>query len=765
MGRRGAHAARLDGQEVVGFAVFRAKGSSDTRVAQGVEHALEQLRRQHADVDIQLVSSSVAYTLASYDAAIMTLVEGAALTVLVVFLFLRSWRATLVAAIALPLSILPAFAVMAWFGYTLNSITLLALTLVIGILVDDAIVEIENIERHLDMGKRPYRAALDASDAIGFAVVAITATIVAVFLPVSFIGGFVGQYFAPFGVTVSAAVLASLLVARLVTPLMAAYLLAPKPPAGQRQEAGHATGLLGRYLRMLDWALRHRRKSLALAAAFLAASLALAPLLPSGFMPVSDLSLSRVDVFFPPGTPLSQTDGKLDEMAARLRQRPEVRAVFTTAGGEDASGATDVANGQLLIRLVPADQRELSQKAFEHAVRPLLDAFPDTRYAFRGDSAARDVSIILAGADADALSRAAHALERDMRALPGLANVQVKEPLPRRTADPPARGRSGAGGRHRRVDRHGGAHRHRGRHQCQFGALQLRGPAGARARAAARARTGRPAGAGQSARLDRQRRDGGAAQRRGHRIRQRPGPHRAVRATAQDLGGRGPVRNDAGHRAGSHRRLARPARAAGRRAPDRVRRRGVHAEMFEKFSVAMTFGVLMVYAVLILLFRDFLQPLTILTSLPLAIGGAVGGLLLYGAAIDLPVVIGLLMLMGIVTKNSILMVEFVIEKRRHGMARHEALMQSGAERARPIIMTTIAMVAGMVPALLSTGADAGFRAPMAVAVIGGLITSTLLSLIFVPVVFSYMDDLRNWLAPRLARLTSVTQRDRDEEEA
>ena len=315
--------ARLDGQEVVGFAVFRAKGSSDTRVAQGVEHALEQLRRQHADVDIQLVSSSVAYTLASYDAAIMTLVEGAALTVLVVFLFLRSWRATLVAAIALPLSILPAFAVMAWFGYTLNSITLLALTLVIGILVDDAIVEIENIERHLDMGKRPYRAALDASDAIGFAVVAITATIVAVFLPVSFIGGFVGQYFAPFGVTVSAAVLASLLVARLVTPLMAAYLLAPKPPAGQRQEAGHATGLLGRYLRMLDWALRHRRKSLALAAAFLAASLALAPLLPSGFMPVSDLSLSRVDVFFPPGTPLSQTDGKLDEMAARLRQRPK----------------------------------------------------------------------------------------------------------------------------------------------------------------------------------------------------------------------------------------------------------------------------------------------------------------------------------------------------------------------------------------------------------------------------------------------------------
>ena len=217
---------------------------------------------------------------------------------------------------------------MAWFGYTLNSITLLALTLVIGILVDDAIVEIENIERHLDMGKRPYRAALDASDAIGFAVVAITATIVAVFLPVSFIGGFVGQYFAPFGVTVSAAVLASLLVARLVTRSWRRTCSRPsRRPASARKPAmpPACSGAT-----CACWALRHRRKSLALAAAFLAASLALAPLLPSGFMPVSDLSLSRVGVFFPPGTPLSQTDGKLDEMAARLRQRP-VRAVFTGA--------------------------------------------------------------------------------------------------------------------------------------------------------------------------------------------------------------------------------------------------------------------------------------------------------------------------------------------------------------------------------------------------------------------------------------------------
>ena len=415
--------ARLDGQEVVGFAVFRARGPA-TRASRRAWSTPWNSCAASTPTSTSSRCPRPWPTLASYDAAIMTLVEGAALTVLVVFLFLRSWRATLVAAIALPLSILPAFAVMAWFGYTLNSITLLALTLVIGILVDDAIVEIENIERHLDMGKRPYRAALDASDAIGFAVVAITATIVAVFLPVSFIGGFVGQYFAPFGVTVSAAVLASLLVARLVTPLMAAYLLAP-PPAGQRQEAGHATGLLGRYLRMLDWALRHRRKSLALAAAFLAASLALAPLLPSGFMPVSDLSLSRVDVFFPPGTPLSQTDGKLDEMAARLRQRPEVRAVFTTGrrgrvrrDRRRQRAIADPAGAGRPARTQPEGVRACRAAATGRVPRHALCLPRRQRGARRVDHPGRR--------GCRRPVAAAHALERDMRALPGLANVQVR---------------------------------------------------------------------------------------------------------------------------------------------------------------------------------------------------------------------------------------------------------------------------------------------------------------------------------------------------
>ncbi|UVL26290.1 efflux RND transporter permease subunit [Pseudomonas donghuensis] len=753
--------ARLNGEQVVGFAVFRAKGSSDTRVAAGVEAALQRLQQHHPDIEVQQVASMVDYTLASYNAAIMTLIEGALLTVLVVFLFLRNWRATLVAAIALPLSILPTFAAMAWFGYSLNSITLLALTLVIGILVDDAIVEIENIERHLDQGKRPYQAAIDASDAIGFAVVAITATIVAVFLPVSFIGGFVGQYFTPFGITVSAAVLTSLLVARLLTPLMAAYLLKPKSIEHQQHATQAPAGLLGRYLRLLEWALAHRRKSLVIAAAFLLASFALVPLLPSGFMPVSDTSLSRIDVSLPPGTPLAQTDRTLQQMAAKLREQPQVLFVFSTAGGEDASGTTDVASGQLLVRLVPPEQRDRSQKAFEHSLRPLLGEFADVRFAFRSDSAARDISVILVGADARQLSQAAYALQGEMRMIKGLANVQVNEPLPRPELlirprlDEAARSGISAQaiGTVARIATLGDINANSARFNFHDRQVPIRVQLA-------------------------QAQQGDLDTLRNLRVASDNGGTLALHSVADIDYGSGPTKIERFDRL---RRISVDADLAGitlgsaleaiqatpalQHLPLGVREveygdAEYMNEMFEKFATAMTFGILMVFAVLVLLFRDFLQPLTILVSLPLAVGGAIGGLLLYGAAIDLPVVIGLLMLMGIVTKNSILMVEFIIEKRRAGMPRQLALMQSGAERARPIVMTTIAMVAGMIPAVLSSGADAGFRAPMAIAVIGGLVTSTLLSLVFVPVVFSYMDDLNNWLAPRLATLTSVTAHDR-----
>lgn len=758
--------ARLNDREVVGFAVYRAKGSSDTVVAKGVEDTIADLQHRYGDLKIQQFASTVDYTRSSYKMSMMTLLEGAGLTVLVVFFFLRNWRATLVASIALPLSILPTFAAMSLLGYTLNSITLLALTLVIGILVDDAIVEIENIERHLDMGKRPFRAAIDASDAIGFAVIAITATIVAVFLPVSFIGGYIGRYFTQFGVTVSVAVLASMLVARLATPLLAAYLMQPKPEVGSDGHGSHGQPgkLMGRYLSVLDWSLRHRRKALGIGGAFLISSLLLIPLLPTGFLPVSDLSLTQVNVAMTPSTPLAQTDEKLREAGNQIAQRQEVSAVFTLSGGQDAAGANDVTKGMLLVRLKPPSERELDQKGFEQSLQQDLNQFDDIRFTFQGGSDGRDVSIILLSADPATLSETANELQRQMRSVAGIANVQVNEPLARpelliqpRVHEAALAGVSASSiGNVLRVATLGEVDAGSARFNLTDRQIPIRVALDERSRGDLDTlrNLSIPTDDGNSVPLHAVATlgfaDGPARIERFDRLRR-------VSVDA-DLSAGATL----GNALGSINAL--PVLQA---LPDGVRRveygdAEYMNEMFDKFGVAMGFGILMVYAVLVLLFKDFLQPITILVALPLSIGGAIAGLLLYGAALDLPAMIGILMLMGIVTKNSILLVEFANEKRREGVSRRDALLRSGAERARPIIMTTIAMAAGMVPAVLSSGADSGFRAPMAIAVIGGLITSTVLSLVFVPVVFTYMDDLRGYLARKLGRLTSVTEQDRKE---
>lgn len=305
---------RLNGREVLGFQVFRSKGSSDTAVEKGVQQALQRLAANYPDIQMTEVHNSVNTTKENYDVAIATLLEGAALTVLVVWLFLRNWRATLVAAIALPLSILPAFWIMQLLGYTLNSISLLAITLVIGILVDDAIVEIENIETHIHQGKRPFRAALDASDAIGLAVVAITASIVAVFLPVSFIDGMTGQYFGQFGVTVAVAVLSSLLVARLAMPLSATYLL--QPTASQTSATTYSSKLKQAYLTLLAKALHFRKTTLLLGSVFLVASAMILPQLPTGFVPKGYTGMSQLDVTLPPSSTLAQTDEILQKLTA-----------------------------------------------------------------------------------------------------------------------------------------------------------------------------------------------------------------------------------------------------------------------------------------------------------------------------------------------------------------------------------------------------------------------------------------------------------------
>ena len=616
------------------------------------------------------------------------------------------------------------------------------------------------------MGKRPFRAAIDACAAIGFAVVAITATIVAVFLPVSFIGGYIGRYFTQFGITVSVAVLASMLVARMATPLLAAYLMQPKAGVGSvgRGPYDQPGKLMARYIRLLDWSLQHRRLALWSGVAFLVGSLLLIPMLPTGFLPASDLSLTQVNIETPPGTPLTQTDEKLREASSQIARRKEVNAVFTLAGGQDAAGANDVSKGMLLVQLKPPSERALSQKGFEQSLQQDLSQFDDIRFTFQGGSDGRDVSIILLGADPKKLSEIANELQRQMRGVAGIVNTQVNEPLarPQLLIQPRLHEAALAGisatsiANVTRIATLGEVDASSARFNLPDRQIPIRVALDERSRSDLHTlqNLSIPTEDGNSvplhvvATIDFA--DGPARIERFDRLRRvsvdadlSPG---VTLGDALDSINTLPVLQTL---------------------PESVRRveygdAQYMSEMFDKFGVAMGFGILMVYAVLVLLFKDFLQPVTILVALPLSIGGAIVGLLLYGAALDLPAIIGILMLMGIVTKNSILLVEFANEKRREGVSRKDSLLRSGAERARPIIMTTIAMAAGMVPAVLSSGADSGFRAPMAIAVIGGLITSTALSLVFVPVMFTYMDDLRMYLAQRLTRLTSVTEIDRKE---
>lgn len=754
--------SQFDGEEVVGFAVFRAKGSSDIQVAEGVKQALAKLQAANPAVKISLISSTVKYTESSFNLTIQTLLEGAFLTVVIVFFFLKSWRATLVAAIALPLSILPTFFILALFDYSLNSITLLALTLVIGILVDDAIVEIENIQKYIERGERPYLASLKASDAIGFAIVAITLTIVAVFLPVSFIGGFVGQYFVPFGVTVSAAVLSSLLVARLVTPLMAAYVLLPQK---QQHEGGKVANWIVRYTQFLSSTLKHRKLALSVAGVFLIGSVGITSLLPVGFMPDGDISVSQINIELSPGTPVEQTQQKINEIAEKLKDRPEILSVYTIAGIADDSEGVAQHKGEMILTLTEPSERELSQKQFEQSVSQWLSQKTDARYSFSNSNGSKEFSLVFTGTNPEELEKAIQALRNGIAKTAGFKNVQVVKPLLRKellvTPNLVDLGRTGVNvddiATTLRIATMGEASSRSAKFNLPDRQLAL-----------------------QVILPQNQQND---IEVLNNLYVKSAGEHSIpIKSVAKIDSSDGPSQIE---RINRQRKMVIEANLEGitlgeaiesvmqlpeyQQLPQSVSQveygdMEYMTDMFERFGTTMVLSILLVFAILIVLFKDFMQPITILVALPFSIGGAIIALVLYGAMIDLPVIIGILMLMGIVTKNSILLVEFILEKERSGLDRETAILEAGQERIRPIIMTTFAMIAGMVPLVLTTGADASFRAPMAIAVIGGLISSTILSLLFVPVIYSLMDDLKQKLLPLLAKLTSVTQADRDVKE-
>jgi hydrophobe/amphiphile efflux-1 (HAE1) family protein len=728
--------ARVNGGTVVSFAIFRGKGESDVEVNDRVAVAVADLQAAYPDVTVTKVDDSVSYTVGNYDSAMETLMEGAILSIVVVFLFLRDWRATLVSATALPLSIIPTFWALSMMGFSLNLVSLLGITLVVGILVDDAIVEIENIVRHIKLGKSPYRASLEAADEIGLAVIAISATIMAVFAPVSFMGGVAGQYFKQFGLTVAVAVFFSLLVARLITPMMAAYFLRdhaheePKP------------GLIMRgYERLLRGTLRFRWLTLAAGIAFFAASLYGMGFLPSGFIPREDASRVVVSLELPPGSRLEDTRVATDEVTNLLLEVSEVENVYVI-GGANPTGTMETRRATVIADLKHKSEREATQQQVEGVLLRKMETIPDLRAYFVNDRGERELAFGVMGTDGDLLDQQARKIQSEMAATGMFRGISSNAALdrPEVVVEPD-------------LDR-----------LAELGIST-----------ATLAETLRVATMGDI--------DENLAK---FTVGDRQIPIRVQLSEAArddiDVVSQLPVttpsgvtvplssvaRIDYGQGPSSIQRFNRERRVVigADMAPDaqlgeglaavwqlpavkdmpvgtRVQETGdaeVMGEVFAGFATAMSTGLMLVLVVLILLFGSVFHSFTILGSLPLAIGGVAAALFLTNSAVSMPVVIGILMLMGIVTKNAIMLVDFAIEEVKAGVPRAEAILDAGRKRARPIVMTTIAMSAGMVPAALALGDGGEFRAPMAIAVIGGLLVSTLLSLVFVPSFYTIMDD-------------------------
>ena len=730
--------ALFDGKPVVAMEIVRSKGGSEVSVMQDVRKALEQVRRQHPDVQINEAFNFVTPVVENYHSSLQLMYEGALLAILVVWLFLRDWRATLVSAAALPLSIIPTFGAIHLLGFSINSVTLLSLSLVVGILVDDAIVEIENIMRHLRMGKTPYQAAMEAADEIGLAVIATTFTLIAVFLPTAFMTGIVGKFFIEFGWTAAIAVFFSLVVARLLTPMMAAYLLKPIQSGSTETPCWHR-----HYMGWAHWCLQHKGKTALFSALFFFGMLlGLLPLLPTGFMPPDDLSQTQINLTLPPGSTLQQTRQRVALAEQLARQNPYVQTLYTTIGSGTSS--SDVREAIVTINLTPRDQRPGTRKqVIEADLRQKMTEIPGVRVKVGLGGSNENYQLVLSGDEGDSLLRFAQQVEREMRAIPGVGNITSSASLVRpelvirpdfaRAADLGVTAeaiadtlRIATTGDYEQniaklnlaqrqvpvVVKFKDANREDLRHFERMLVPGSRGPVMLTNIATIELASGPT----QINRLDRARNIILEVELNGIAL----GQMEEAIATLPSLQQLPP---------GISKAALGDAEAM--------------TELFEGFGLAMLTGVLCIYGVLVLLFKDFVQPVTILAALVLSIPGAILALYLTHTALSMPALIGLIMLMGVATKNAILLVEYAIKARsERAMSRLDALLDACSKRARPIIMTTVAMGVGMLPIALGLGTDPSFRAPMAIVIIGGLITSTLLSLLVVPVVFIYIDDLR-----------------------
>ena len=745
--------ARYNGNEVVGFSVQRTRGTSEVHVAEGVRAAIKALQDSNPNVQIEEVSSSVNEVQRSFDTSMEALLIGAALAVFVVWLFLRDWRATFVSAVAMPMSLLPTFFVMHIFNQSFNVVTLLALSLTVGILVDDAIVEIENIVRHIRAGKKPYQAAIEAADEIGLAVVATTATLIAVFAPTGFMPGIVGQFFKSFAIASCVSVFFSLIVARTLTPLMGAYLLRANTKHKDDEPFWMTT-----YMKMLRFSLRHKLVVVICSILFFVGSAGMLITIPSDNIPASDESRSLMSLSLAPGSTLVETDNVVKRILTDLKTHPEVSSTYVTENMETATITINLVpksghwfvkkpEGGFEFHPFPKAPRDISQAQFEAEFSKVLTSYPGVRASFGQDGGGgTGVAYILASDNEVLLVNAVKQLQREMQALPSLTNVRSADNLSRPeiiiTPKPDQAALMGVStntiSSAARVATMGDidqilAKYNDGDRQIPIRVLlkedartnvinleTLMVPTKFGTSVPLSAVADITFGAGPIAinRIDRT---------------------RSATVNA-DLNGVPNGVADAAVLATPTMKAIKDGKMPGVRIVVNPNTEDF-VEMIPNFIIAILTGVMLMYVVLVLLFGSFSHPVTILLALPLCFGGAFIALIACRMSMSMPSLIGLIMLTGIAAKNSILLVEYAMMSMKQGMSRAEALIESAHKRARPIVMTTVAMGAGMLP--VAVGSDS-FRQPMAIAVIGGLITSTLLSLLFVPVAYELVDKASNF---------------------
>ncbi|MBU6267368.1 MAG: efflux RND transporter permease subunit [Sphingomonadales bacterium] len=787
-------AGKVNGKAVVVAEITRARGASDVAVYDSAVEEIHKIEKEHPGIHFVRLFASVDYTKQQYSSSIDSMVEGAILAVIVVFFFLRDWRATVISAIAIPLSAIPTFwFLFSWFGFTLNSLSLLALGLVAGVLVDDAIVEIENIVRHMRMGKTAFQASIDAADEIGLAVVATTFSIVAVFLPVGLMGGIPGQFFKSFGLTVVTSVLLSLAVARMITPMIAAYFLA------SHGHAEHAAGAwMDRYLKLLRWTLddsavrearraaaaEHRHRSLrervrtrlrdhrvwmvGIGVGALALTVGLMASIPAQFFPTVNSDFSMIQIQMVPGTTLAQTTEIADRVAGMVNADPAVLNAFESVREGNARVFINLKKMQGPMGRVPLigrffaspDKRTKTSQEFERGLTPRLQAIADARVTFQdmsgpggGGGTGRPISIMLTGSDSQALNNAAGTLVEQMKSIPGLVAPRIAADMrrPEILIKPRLDLAAGLGvttsalSQAIRIATIGDIDQNAAKFSLSDRQvpIRVRLSENARRNIATIQNLPVPTASGGSVPLSTVAEISLGAgpttiQRYNQSRRVFVGADLApgvVKGTAMDAIAKLPIMKNLPQG------VANTPFGADR----------WQADMGKSFMGALAAGVLLVFSVLVLLYHRFVSPLVNMGSLFLAPLGGLIALLVVGQPLSMPVYIGILMLFGIVAKNSILLIDFAIEEMAKGADKFSAIVEAGHKRAQPIVMTTVAMTAGMVPTAVSLGGDGAWRAPMGTVVIGGLVLSTMLTLVIVPAAFSLADGVEKRLGPALRR--------------